>query len=234
MPPLDSGHGESNPDDADISDREMRRYYAERAPEYDRVYEKPERQADLAILKARLPEVFRGRRVLEVACGTGYWTQFIAPAVAEMVGIDATPETLRIARARVPSAKVRFAVGDAYRLPVALGRFDTGFAGFWLSHVPIRRRAEFLARLSDLLRPGSWVLLVDNLYVEGSNTPVSKRDEEGDSYQIRTLHDGSVHRVLKNFPSRAELEEAVVGIGRETRYTALGYYWIFEYETVGL
>lgn len=234
MPLPDSGHGESKPDDADIFDRGMRRYYAERAPVYDRVYEKPERQANLSLLKSTLPGMFKGRRLLEVACGTGYWTRLIAPTVAGMVGIDAAPETLRIARGRVDPAKVRFAAGDACHPPVAPGRFDAGFAGFWFSHVPAARRVEFLTEFGACLAPGSRVVLIDNLYVEGSNHPVSERDMKGDTYQIRRLEDGSSHRVLKNFPSGAELEEAVAGIGRTTRYTALEYFWIFEYETTGL
>ena len=57
---------------------EMRAYYAARAPYYDAVYLKPERAKDIAFLFDYLPAVFAGRSVLEVACGTGYWTQHIA------------------------------------------------------------------------------------------------------------------------------------------------------------
>ncbi|HEY6168738.1 MAG TPA: class I SAM-dependent methyltransferase, partial [Verrucomicrobiae bacterium] len=56
---------------------QLAEYYARRAGEYERIYAKPERQADLAALRARLAEAFRGRRVLEIACGTGYWTEVI-------------------------------------------------------------------------------------------------------------------------------------------------------------
>jgi ubiquinone/menaquinone biosynthesis C-methylase UbiE len=49
----------------------MRDYYAQRAAYYERVYLKPERQRDLRTTEARLPSMFVGRRVLEVACGTG-------------------------------------------------------------------------------------------------------------------------------------------------------------------
>ena len=81
----------------------LRSYYSARAPEYDRVYLKPERQTDLGALKQWLPPLFAGARVLEVACGTGFWTQFIAPVAAEVVAIDAAPEMIRIATARVRS-----------------------------------------------------------------------------------------------------------------------------------
>ena len=55
----------------------MQSYYAARAGEYDAVYEKPERQADLRQIEQWLPSALYGERLLEVACGTGYWTQFL-------------------------------------------------------------------------------------------------------------------------------------------------------------
>ena len=91
----------------------MQSYYADRAPEYDSIYAKPERQADLRLIEAWLPEVFRGRAVLEIACGTGHWTQLIAPVASEVVALDASPETMQIAKERVPPGKVEFVVGDA-------------------------------------------------------------------------------------------------------------------------
>ena len=62
------------PDDDLVPDRRMALYYAERASIYERVYHQPERQADLRQLEADLPAHFAGRHVLELACGTGWWT----------------------------------------------------------------------------------------------------------------------------------------------------------------
>src|SRR6186997_2665379 len=74
----------------------MQSYYAARASEYDRVYLKPERQPDLRQIEQWLPSVLAGATVLEVACGTGYWTRFIAPVASAVVALDSSPETLRI------------------------------------------------------------------------------------------------------------------------------------------
>ncbi len=211
----------------------MRSYYAARAQEYDRVYLKPERQADLRALQRLLPGMFKGRCLLEVACGTGYWTQFIAPAAARILAIDAAAETIAVARNRIFAGQVRWAVGDAYRLPLAPGTFNAAFAGFWFSHVPRRRQREFLGGLGAFLLPGARIVLVDNLCVEGSNTPVAERDAEGDAYQVRRLEDGSSHRVLKNFPSEAELKKLVAGLGRKAEYRRLTYFWTFAYEATG-
>jgi demethylmenaquinone methyltransferase/2-methoxy-6-polyprenyl-1,4-benzoquinol methylase len=207
----------------------MQSYYAARATEYDRIYLKPERQTDLRAIEQWLPPKFASARVIEVACGTGYWTQFIAPVASHVLALDAAPETISIAKTRVPERKVDFLIGDAYALPQQLGQFDAAFAGFWFSHVPKTRRREFLLGLAARLAPGAKVVLLDNRYVEGSSSPVTARDAEGNTFQTRQLGDGSTHKVLKNFPSEAELLELVVGFGERPAFTTWQYYWAFEY-----
>ncbi len=206
----------------------LRSYYAARAAEYDRVYEKPERQHDLRAIQRWLPPLFAGTRMLEIACGTGYWTQFIAPAAAEVVALDAADETLSIAKARL-GANVELILGDAYALPIDRGKFSSAFAGFWLSHVPRQRQREFLAGLGGVLAPGARVVFLDNLSVEGSSHPITEEDPEGNTYQTRRLADGSLHRVLKNFPSEAQLRELVVGLGAPVEFKRFEYYWAFQY-----
>ena len=203
-------------------------YYAARAPEYDGVYRKPERQADLRAIEQWVSSKFVGARVLEVACGTGYWTQFIAPAALHVTAFDAAPETLDIARGRVPGSNLKFLVGDAYDPPRHAG-FDAAFCGFWFSHVPRARQREFLAGLNAALRPGARVVMLDNRYVEGSSTPVTERDADGNGYQARRLADGSTHLVRKNFPSERELRSLVAGLGERAAFTIWNHYWAFEY-----
>jgi demethylmenaquinone methyltransferase/2-methoxy-6-polyprenyl-1,4-benzoquinol methylase len=212
------------------TDAELRQYYAARAREYDRIYEKPERQADLRKLEALLPDVLAGRRVLEVACGTGYWTQFISRKADGVVAVDASTETLELAAARHLAGRVEFRVADAYDLTDALGQFDGAFAGFRWSHVPVREQTRFFESLDRRLHPGAKVVLLDNLYVEGSSTPISHRDEDGNTYQRRQLADGTEHMVLKNFPTERELNEAVQKFGHSFEYLRLEYYWVFVFE----
>jgi ubiquinone/menaquinone biosynthesis C-methylase UbiE len=147
-------------------EKSMKDYYASRAREFDRVYAKPERQNDLRHLENWLPTVFSNRRVLEVACGTGYWTQFIATKAVHVVATDATLETLDIAQKRITAWNVDFHIADAYALPDQLGPFNAAFGGFWFSHVPRSRIRRFLDNLHARLEPGALVLFLDNLYVE--------------------------------------------------------------------
>ena len=206
---------------------ELVAYYRRRAGEYEAFYAKPERQADLLLLKKKIAEILKRARVLEVACGTGYWTTVIASAAESVTATDLAQEPMNIARAKAyPKSNVAFVEADAYALPESLGRFNSAFAGFWWSHVPRQQIARFLASLRARLEPGATVLLLDNLFVEGNSTPISEVDADGNTYQLRTLSDGSSFRVMKNYPSKDELRALLPGI----HYRALQYHWLAQYK----
>jgi ubiquinone/menaquinone biosynthesis C-methylase UbiE len=214
---LESGKGQT----------ELVEYYRRRAGEYEAFYAKPERQPDLLLLKKKIAEILRNTRVLEIACGTGYWTTVIASAAEAVTATDVAQEPMSIARAKdYPKNNVTFLEADAYALPESLGRFDAAFAGFWWSHVPRQRIAQFLASLRARLAPGATVLLLDNLFVEGNSTPISEIDAEGNTYQLRTLSDGSSFRVMKNYPSKDELRALLPTV----HYRALQYHWLAQYK----
>jgi len=211
-------------------DADLTRYYARRAGEYERVYAKPERQDELRAIEAWLPGVFAGRRVLEIACGTGWWTPHGARRAADWLATDVNPETIAIASRKPLPAAVRFERADAWALDT-LGEagFDAAFAGFWWSHVPRSRLRGWLASLHARLAPGARVVFVDNRYVEGSSTPIARTDAAGDSWQHRRLDDGSWHAVLKNFPTRDEAFDAVGPAGRDRQWIEHPHYWILTY-----
>jgi len=201
-------------------------YYARRAAEYERIYAKPERQADLAALKARIGKMFAGRRVLELACGTGYWTDVIAASAAQVTALDLNDEVLAVARAKPNAAKVSFLRGSAYEIPDLGRRHDALFAGFWWSHVPLEKLDGFIADCLSAVAPGALIAFLDNRYVEGSSTPLSRRDARGNAYQLRSLDDGSTHEVLKNFPSESELIQRVSRHGWGAHVDLLEHYWL--------
>src|SRR5258706_14244175 len=135
---------------------QLENYYEKRASEYEQVYEKAERQDELEWLRRRIPELFAGRTVLEVACGTGYWTQFIAPAAGKVYACDINDAVLEIAREKpIAKGKVEFFKADAVTLENAPGGCDAAFAGFWWSHVKKSGIERFVASLSAKLEPGA-------------------------------------------------------------------------------
>ncbi len=221
---------------ADIA-HDLRDYYARRAGYYERVYHKPERQADLRAMEAWLAGPFAGRRVLEVACGTGWWTPHGARDAAAWLATDINPETMAIARAKALPACVRLAEVDAYTLDGLDGAvsgaapsFDAAFAGCWWSHVPLQRLGSWLALLHTRLASGARVVFLDNSFVQTSSTPIARRDDAGNTYQLRTLDDGGMHEVLKNFPSAANATALLGPRARQVQWTDYTHYWVLAYE----
>lgn len=202
-------------------------YYAERAAEYDEVYRKPERQADLARLRKLLPPLAAGRRILEIAAGTGYWTQVLAATASAITATDINAETIAIAAQRdCGPAEVILRTADAYKLDAVPGDFDLVFCGFWWSHIPRADIPRFLAGLRRRTAPGTTLVLLDNRYVPGSNHPVTRTGPEGDTYQQRGLADGRQYEVLKNFPDRAQLAADLGPAATGLDWTGLTYYWL--------
>lgn len=206
---------------------QLEAYYAKRAREYERIYDKAERQDELAWLRARLPKLFAGRRVLEVACGTGYWTRHLARAAAQVTACDINEAVLEIAREkRLPRDRVRFLKADAFSTGAVCKGCDAAFAGFWWSHVRKAELSRWLSALAKTLAPGALLAVLDNRFVAGSSTPISRRDAAGNTYQIRTLLSGETHEVLKNFPTAAELADAVRPFARQAHLEETRHYWL--------
>ncbi len=210
--------------------KDLLEYYRLRAAEYDRIYEKPERQEDLRCLERLVSTWVNGRRVLELACGTGWWTRVMSAAATSIVATDANDAVLEIARTREYEGTVEIRRGDAYSPESVAGDFDTIVAAFWFSHLKLAQIPDFLDSLDDRLSPGGRVVLLDNRYVEGSSTPIARRDEHGDTYQHRGLDSGAHYEVLKNFFDERSLRYRLAGPRRELTIRELPHFWAASYE----
>jgi demethylmenaquinone methyltransferase/2-methoxy-6-polyprenyl-1,4-benzoquinol methylase len=168
--------------------------------------------------------------VLEVACGTGWWTPHGAREAKAWLATDLNPETMALARRKALPGCVQFETVDAYTFEQIEGRtFDAAFAGCWWSHVPLARLPGWLASLHAHLRPGARAVFLDNSYVQTSSTPLTRTDADGNTYQNRTLDDGSVHEVLKNFPTPEQAFAALGPRARDPQWTAHEHYWVLSY-----
>jgi SAM-dependent methyltransferase len=208
----------------------MIEYYARRAGEYEQVYAKPERQDDLAVLRQECRGLFAGRDLLEISCGTAWWTECFAHTARRITATDINPEVLEIARAKDwDPAKIDFLTADSMALPDFGRSFDAAFAGFWWSHVPLGRLHGFLEGFHSRLAAGARVVFIDNRFVEGSSTPLSRRDEEGNTWQQRTLANGSIFEVMKNFPAEDEIRAALAPFSDEIEIRSRNYFWMAIY-----
>src|SRR5262249_30055594 len=118
-------------------------------------------------------------------------------------------EVLAIAARRRLGSHVVWRVADAYALPHGLGAFDVGMAHLWWSHVEQQRQRQFLRGFARRLRPRATLLMIDQNPVDGFTRPALRRDRAGNRYELRTLDDGRVFQIVKNFPSDAELRARV-------------------------
>jgi demethylmenaquinone methyltransferase/2-methoxy-6-polyprenyl-1,4-benzoquinol methylase len=206
-------------------------YYARRAKEYEEIYQRQERQEDLRQLRERVKGTFAGKDVLEIACGTGYWTETLADCAASVTATDVSEQMLAIARAKqMDPHRVSLSHADAYALPGFKRHFNAGLAGFFWSHVPKGHLTVFLNDFHRSFLPHATIMFIDNLFVEGSSTPISRRDGEGNTWQMRRLQDGSTHEVPKNFPTGQEIQSALTGLAKDVKIEFLKYYWVLTYK----
>lgn len=190
---------------------EQKRYYAERAPEYDDWWYRrgcytrdPDHERrwllDVAEVEERLRAFGPRGDVLELAAGTGIWTRRLVPSADRVVAVDANSETLAL---NTPAAELVVADIFSWR---PLRQFDVVFFSFWLSHVPEERFAEFWALVRSALRSDGRVFLID------SGPPDVTGDGE---LQVRQLADGREFTIVKRFWQPDELAERVADLGFE-------------------
>lgn len=204
-------------------------YYKARAKEYEDVYLKPERQEDLKVITSTLQNSFAGKTIFEVGCGTGFWTEKISITASSILAIDANESLLEIARHKdYHNASVSFDTADFYSYQSSK-KYEGVFAGFIWSHIQLQDLANFLKKIHQFVLPGGKVVFIDNNYVEGSSQPISRTDENDNTFQNRILKDGSVHLIRKNFPTESFIREKLKGFTKEITYLNLKYFWILIY-----
>jgi SAM-dependent methyltransferase len=210
--------------------QEMIAYYAQRSAEYDRVYEIPHWQDDLAWIRTRLPAFFERRRVFEVACGTGYWTRYAAERARSVHATDVNAETLALARARTYPAGVTFERRDAYAPAAGPPRHDAALATLWLSHVDLARMDEFMRAFHGRLEPGAPVFMFDERASEERRTPPSRVDDAGNRYEMRRLAGGEQRfEIVKNLLDRDELTRRLGPHATDLVHRELRCFWVLEY-----
>src|SRR5712671_4187584 len=216
-----------------LEEANLRRYYDQRAPEYEQIYLPRDKRhgEELGELSRELREALRRRWVLEVACGTGFWTACAAQVALRVTATDASLSMLAAAREKGLPPTVDLLRRDAYDLADLPSGFDGGLAMFWLSHVPRARLRAFLHGFHARLEPGAAVYLADNVYLPGVGGELLPADEAGDTYKLRRLSDGGGYRVLKNYFSSEELRDLLAPGTSDLAVRAGTHFWSATYRT---
>lgn len=207
-------------------------YYKARAKEYEKIYNKPERQDDLLLAGQILQDTFAGKEVVEIACGTGYWTQKISATASKILATDINDTVIEVAKTKnYPPAKIDFQTADLFNL-ANTNRHESLFAGFIWSHIKLQELKSFIDKVNSLVRNSGTIVFMDNNYVEGSNHPLTEKDDLGNTYQTRTLENGTIHKVLKNFPTETFIRQLLTDKATDINFINLQYYWILKYQNI--
>jgi SAM-dependent methyltransferase len=220
-------------------------YYRARAAEYDDWWERRFEhdlgeqfahawRAEAERLRGALDSFAPRGEVLELAAGTGIWTGQLLRHADHVTAVDAAPEALAVNRAKHGEQRVTYAAADLFTW-VPPRRFDAVCFGFWISHVPAARWAEFWRLVDRALAPAGRVWFCDSACPEhaAAHGPPAERgrgDQPGGSERrSRRLRDGRTFQIVKRYwwPAQLEAELAATGWRAAVRYTD----WAFMHGT---
>lgn len=220
---------------------EMVGYYRARANEYDEWFYRrgrydrgPETNAHW---RSEVNEVFAALDtlgiegdVLELAPGTGIWTERLLRFATSITAVDASPEMIAINRARVASDRVSYLQTDLFTWHPTR-TYDAVCFCFWISHIPTERLHAFLSTVAAALRPGGIFFFVDGRYEQTSTAVDHQLPEEGAQVMTRRLNDGREFQIVKNFYEPASLAASFAAVGLEAIVRETEAFFLYGYGT---
>ena len=193
----------------------------------------PDMPAEQARMVRESQEAMRGRRVLEVASGTGSATREIAESAVSVTGVEIAPNMLDLAAGNDNPPNVSYLAGDAFELgSIAPGkRFDGGFASGFLHTCPALRYAEFLHGFHARLEDGSVVFMRSSRPTSPDAVSRLFRIEgREDQFMTRQLSDGSEFVLVENDPTEEELRRIFEPLSKNLMVHIGNYWWWIRYE----
>jgi len=212
-------------------------YYRARAGEYDEWFYRRGRFdhgedfnrkwfAQVADVARALDAFAPTGQVLELACGTGLWTQRLLDHADSLTAVDAAPEVLEINRQRIADDRVRYLQADLFSWePVE--RYDVVYFSFWLSHVPPEYFASFWSLVRQCLTPGGRVFFVDSLYEPTTTARNHELLGRNSTVQDRKLNDGRTYRIVKVYHEPESLGIELADLGWETAIQQTDNYFLY-------
>lgn len=155
-------------------------------------------------------------RILDLGCGPGHESMRLASAGAEVLGIDFSPECIRVARERCQ--KCSFEVMDFFNLGCGIGEFDGIFASGSLIHIEHAQIGIVIKNAADILRANGCFLMIvqdgEGIKEKWSNFEVHGRNIRRPvyCYTKNSLTDASVRAGLQ-FLREGYLDDSLYGCG---------------------
>ena len=212
-------------------------YYQARASEYDEWFLRQGRYdrgaslnqqwfQEVEQVREEVDQFRPGGQVLELACGTGLWTQQLLKHAQHITAIDAVAEVLELNRVRLQSLKVKYVQADIFTWQPE-ERYDVIFFGFWLSHVPLLYFEKFWQMLGRGLKSEGRIFFVDSKYEPTSTARDHHLENAQAGTVMRRLNDGREYQIVKMFYEREQLEKRLESMGWKVKVGETPHYFLF-------
>ncbi|MBD2434683.1 MULTISPECIES: class I SAM-dependent methyltransferase [Fischerella] len=214
-------------------------YYSARAEEYDEWFYRQGRYDrgreinqlwfdEVSIVENALFQIGRVENVLELACGTGIWTQKLLNIGNQITALDASVEVLEINRSKLVSNNIVYRQVDLFAWqPDA--EYDLVFFSFWLSHVPPELVDSFLKKVNQSVRFGGKLFIIDSRFAPLSTAKDHILENDGNVYKQRKLNDGREFSIVKIFYQQEELKNKLTKFGFDVEVKVTDNYFIYAY-----
>jgi 2-polyprenyl-3-methyl-5-hydroxy-6-metoxy-1,4-benzoquinol methylase len=165
----------------------------------------------LAVAREKLLQLGPLQHILELASGTGDWTQELVRIGQTVTAIDASPEMIEINKQRVGNPRVEYRQEDLFQWSPHQ-EYDLVFLAFWLSHVPPDLANAFLTKVCTAVRPKGHLFIIDQCNAYDARPEDMSGflhvSREG-IFEERKLSDGRTFRIVKVFYHPRLLAEQV-------------------------
>ena len=214
-----------------MSNQQVAKYYALLGEALEDKYLEPDMDEDIDDMSIHLGNLLAGHTVLELGCGTGFWTEVAAESAQSVLAVDINASLVDIARERdMPEGKVSFRVADALDLPEdignSVGKISAVLVSFLWSHLNKKEQEGLLATLKKRLGKDVLLVLLDDSFVEGFSETIARTDADGTTYQILTAPEGERFELPKSYQSDSALRKRVGTVGKEIKIERVEFFWI--------
>ena len=212
-------------------------YYRARSNEYDEWFFRQGRYDheaennqhwfnEIEVLRRAVDKFKPAGEVLELACGTGIWTQYLLQYAAQITAVDAVPEVMVVNKERKQSAKVRYLQADLFDWQPEK-KYDVVFFAFWLSHVPPERFEDFWKLVEKAMKPKGRVFFIDSRFEQTSTAKNHILENPADTVIKRRLNDGREFNIIKVFYQAKELEVKLRDAGWKMTVAQTPQYFLY-------
>lgn len=217
--------------------KEQIEYYSAQANEYDQwflrngrfdkgISKNDEWFAEVEIVRQALADMSPFTKVLELACGTGLWTERLAKYTKNITAVDASTEMIAKNKERMSGKQIKYIQADIFTWEPQ-EKFEVVFFSFWMSHVPPEKFNYFWEIIAKALAPNGRVFFIDTLYNLDATANNQDIQVPEDTVAHRILNDGSEFEIIKVFYQPQKLQAELTDLGWQIDVKASGKYFLY-------